>query len=108
MDRQTEAISGDFNSQDVAMCGQCASSGYSAIFLFDSVVLCLAVCRPWILMMKRVFVSWMRLASREGLHVDLSVSIQTLKEQRATFFIQYYPAYFTFSLLLLGVFWAFR
>ncbi len=59
-------------------------------------------------MMKRVFVSWMRLASREGLHVDLSVSIQTLKEQRATFFIQYYPAYFTFSLLVLGVFWAFR
>jgi len=32
-------------------------------------------------MTKRVFVSWMRLASREGLHADLSVSVQTLKEK---------------------------
>jgi hypothetical protein len=35
-------------------------------------------------MMKRVLVSWIRLVSREGLqglHADLSVSIQTLKEK---------------------------
>jgi hypothetical protein len=54
LERRAEAISGEFNWQDVAKCGQCASSAYSAIFLFGSLVLCLAVCLQWILMMKRV------------------------------------------------------
>ncbi len=32
LERWTEAISGEFNSQDVVKCGQCDSSAYSAIF----------------------------------------------------------------------------
>jgi hypothetical protein len=56
--RLTEAISGDFNSQDIAnTLWEFATSSYSLIFLFGSVVPCL-------LMIKRVFVSYTSFSSR--------------------------------------------
>jgi hypothetical protein len=58
LERWTEEISGELTLRMFqTRCGHLASFAYTLIFLFDSVVPYFAVCRQWILMINRVFVS---------------------------------------------------